>query len=63
MSGQSGDAGANLLNTPDMPERKKRTEESADEPASRAPADMKAKSVTQGLWLENVHRLEQLESA
>ncbi len=63
MSGQSGDATANLLNTPGMTQRKKRSEESADEVASRSQADMKGKSVTQGLWLENVHRLQQLQSA
>lgn len=54
MSGQSGDAAANLLNTPDI----ERKQSSAEEAAFRAPADMKGESVTQGLWLENVHRLE-----
>lgn len=56
MSGQSRDATVNLLNTPDTTERKKRSDGSAAEAASRAPADMKGKSVTQGLWLENVQR-------
>lgn len=63
MSGQSGDATANLLNTPDTTERGKRSEESADEADFRALGDMKGKSVTQGFWLGNVHRLKQLESA
>lgn len=57
MSGQSRDGTASLLNTQIRTGRKKRRSgTSADEAASRAPADMKGKSVTQGLWLENVHR-------
>lgn len=51
------------LNTPNTTGRKKRSDESADEAASRASGDMKGRSVTQGLWLENVDRLKQRESA
>lgn len=60
MSGQRGDNSTNLLNTPERTERK--SVESADEAASRA-VEVKGNSVTQGLRLENVHRLEQLVGA